>query len=243
MKKKIIGQYKLYKSAVQSGFSLLEMMIALIIGLFLLFGLQTIFSSDLQTYIVQRGLAQLQNNQIMAMNYIGNTVQSAGYAPVYVPGTSTLTTTPLGAQTLAASTGSPLAAAFSPGQALFGGSLYGSDSIVIRSQAAMNCMGVISASIAVSTFTVNNGNLQCSINPDPNGLSPQTLVNGLQSMTLLYGVDPAGTGSATQYVTAANVAAWSNVKSVKVILNFVNPQNPSGPALPFIRVIGVMNQL
>ncbi len=239
MKKKIMGRYKLYKSAFQSGFSLLEMMIALTIGLFLLFGLQTIFSSELQTYILQRGLAQLQNNQIMAMNNIGNVVQSAGYAPVAVP----LTTSPLGAQTLAASTASPMAIAFSSGQALFGGSLYGSDSIVIRSQAAMNCMGVTSASLAVSTFTVNNGNLQCSINPDPNGLSPQTLVNGLQSMTLLYGVDPAGTGSATQYVTAANVTAWSNVKSVKVTLNFVNPQNPSGPALPFIRVIGVMNQL
>ena len=234
----IIGR-KYYKFALQGGFSLIEMMIALTIGLFLLFGLQTIFSSNLQTFIVQKGVAQLQNNQIMAMNNIGNVVQSAGYAPVTVP----LTTTPLGAQTLVASIASPLAAAFSPGQALFGGSLYGSDSIVIRSQSTMNCMGVTSASLSVSTFTVNNGNLQCSINPDPNGLSPQTLVNGLQSMTLLYGVDPAGTGSATQYVTAANVTAWSNVKSVKVTLNFVNPQNLSGPTLPFIRVIGVMNQL
>lgn len=239
MKKSIIRQLKLYKYAAQCGFSLIEMMIALTIGLFLLFGLQTIFSSTLQTNIEQRGLAQLQNYQIMAMNNIGNVIQSAGYVPVAIP----LTTTTLGAQTLSASSASPLPATFAAGQALFGGSLYGSDSIVIRSQAAMNCMGTTSVSLIANTFTVNNGNLQCSINPDPGNLSPQTLVSGLQSMTLLYGVDPASTGSATQYVTAANVTAWSNVKSVKVTLNFVNPQNPSGSPLPFIRVIGVMNQL
>lgn len=240
MKKSAIRrQPKLYKLALHSGFSLIEMMIALTIGLFLLFGLQAIFSSTLQTFTVQRGLAQLQNNQIMAMNNIGNVVQSAGYVPVSSP----LTTTLLGAQTLSASTASPLAASFAAGQALFGGSLYGSDSIVIRSQSTMNCMGATSSSLVASTFTVNNGNLQCSINPDPSNLSPQTLISGLQSMFFLYGVDPAGTGSATQYVTASNVTAWSNVKSVKVTLNFTNPQNPPGATLAFIRVIGVMNQL
>lgn len=212
---------------------MVEIMVSLAIALFLLTGLTAIFSTANQTFIAQGQLRQLQNNQILAMNIIGNIVQSAGYYP-----NSQLQTqiTVLPVQTVAA----PLAVNFAAGQAVFGGSVNGADSIAVRSIAAMDCSGNTgnAAPAVVSTFSVSNSNLQCSIN----GQAPQTLVSGVAGMSLLYGVDPTGSGSATQYVPAANVTAWGNIMSVSVTLNFVNPLGQPA-TIPFTRVIGVMGQL
>jgi type IV pilus assembly protein PilW len=223
--------------AFQQGFGLVEIMISLGIGLFLLAGLSTIFIANRQTFTAQSGLAQLQNNQIVAMHIISSVVGSAGYYPNAQTQTQIAA---LSAQTVT----TPLAVGFTAGQAVFGGQVNNIDSIAVRSIGAMNCSGNTSFTLVSSTFTINNNNLQCSINSQ----APQTLVSGVSSMTLLYGVDTLNTGSASQYVTAANVSNWNNVMSVRVTLNFVNPlyfvTQPGQPAtLAFTKVIGLMGQL
>ena len=72
----------------QWGVSLIEMMVSLTIGLFLLAGMATIFSSTFISYNVQSGLSQLQNNELLAMNILSNVIESAGYYPAY-PGNDT----------------------------------------------------------------------------------------------------------------------------------------------------------
>jgi len=234
MSKIISRRRNLHGSTFQRGFGLIEVMISLFISLFLLAGLATIFIGTKQTFIAQSGLAQMQNNQIMARNIIGNVVQSAGYFSSPLINTSN---TALPAQIV----GHPIAGNlyFSAGQILSGASVNGTDSIAARSLGAMDCTGNTDTNNpVVSIFTVSNNSLQCSVN----GQASQSLVSGVSSMTLLYGVDPAGSGSATQYMTAANVPAWSSVMSVMVTLNFVNPLGQPA-TLPLTVVFGVMEQL
>jgi type IV pilus assembly protein PilW len=234
MSKIISWPRKLHRSVREQGFGLIEIMISLFISLFLLAGLSTIFIGTRQTFIAQGGLAQMQNNQIMARNIIGNVVQSAGYFSSPLINT---TNTALPAQIVA----HPMAGNinFFVGQVLSGVRVNAADSIAVRSLGAMDCTGNTDTNNpVVSIFTVSNNNLLCSVN----GQTSQSLVSGVASMTLLYGVDPAGSGSATQYMTAANVPAWSSVRSVMVTLNFVNPLGQPA-TIPFTVVFGVMAQL
>ena len=63
------------------GFTLAELMIAVLIGLFLTAGLLTLVQAMKRTTASQSGLSQLQDNERMAMSLIANVVQSAGYYP------------------------------------------------------------------------------------------------------------------------------------------------------------------
>ena len=65
----------------QRGFSLVELMIAMLIALFLLGGLITLVMGTRQTNSTQSQLSQLQDNERIAMTLIGNVVQKAGYFP------------------------------------------------------------------------------------------------------------------------------------------------------------------
>jgi type IV pilus assembly protein PilW len=73
---------------IESGFSLLEMLISITIGVFLLAGLMLVFSNTRQNYSVQTGLSQLQDNERLAMSVLTTVIEHAGYyaAPIPSPG-------------------------------------------------------------------------------------------------------------------------------------------------------------
>ncbi len=62
----------------QSGISLIEIMLALLIGLFLLGGLIQMFISSKQTYKVQDAMSRLQENGRFAMDFLIRDIRSAG---------------------------------------------------------------------------------------------------------------------------------------------------------------------
>ncbi len=70
---KAFGRY------ARRGFTLIELMIALLVGLFLLGALLTIVQANKQVFGNQNLLAQVQDNERMAMTMITDVVQSAGY--------------------------------------------------------------------------------------------------------------------------------------------------------------------
>lgn len=234
------------------GFTLVELMIAILIGLFLTAGLLTLVGAMKRTTTTQTSMSQLQDSERIAMSLIATVVETAGYFPN--PAVNSATTF-----FLPTSTG-PI---FTSGQAITGsanGTL--GDSISLRyttsgntagNDSALNCTGNTSATQVTwtNTFTVDaNGNLVCSLLTGTVASSVQ-LVSGVTSMTVLYGVksNPAvNNNSVDTYVTAANVPNWSNVLSVKVTLNFKNPLagQPGQPALgtpiAFTRVISLMNK-
>src|SRR5580700_7008945 len=75
----------------QRGFTLLEIMIAMAIGLFLTGALLTIVQSNKAVFANQNQLEQMQDSQRMAMTLMADVIQQAGYFPD--PTTNTLSGT------------------------------------------------------------------------------------------------------------------------------------------------------
>lgn len=67
----------------QGGFTLVEMMVAVLIGLILSAGVIQIFISSRQSYRVQEGLSRLQENARAAMGFLVREVRMAGFTGCY----------------------------------------------------------------------------------------------------------------------------------------------------------------
>jgi type IV pilus assembly protein PilW len=244
------------RSIAQRGFTLIELMIALLIALFLIGGLVTLVGAMKITFANQNGLSQLQESERMAMTLMADVIESTGYFPL-TPATLTNT----------AISSFPVTGAFTfAGQALVGTGTYanqtpGGQTITVRYLTAgndnvINCAGNTSnvAASFVNTFSIDvNGNLNCTLILNGAAQPVIPLINGLNSMQIYYGVQTntgVSTNSIDTYMDANAVGAslnWSNVKSVKIRLTFINPMfGQAGQAaqqfITFERVIDVMNK-
>jgi type IV pilus assembly protein PilW len=235
------------------GFTLVELMVALLIALFLMGGMVTMVQAMRSAYGSQTGLSQLQDDQRMAMTFITNVIQSAGYF-VFTPATPNTAAAALPAL-------APFAAA---GQSVFGtGSATANpalNTISVRYMTAggdgiTNCAGGTStvAATFMNTLSIDGqGDLICQVTtitaagttgPTPTTLISRTTLNGnvirgVVGLQIYYGVqtNPANATSVDTYLDAPGVSAttgggpyWmnpnslGNVISVKVTLTFVNP--------------------
>ena len=70
----------LYLNLKQQGLSLVELMIALTLGIFLVFGVIEVYVSSKQTYRSQDSLSRLQENARFALDTLVSDVRRAGYA-------------------------------------------------------------------------------------------------------------------------------------------------------------------
>jgi len=231
----------------QGGLTLVELMVSLLIGLFLLGGLLVMLQYNRHTFAGQKLLAQLQDNERLAMTTMTDVIQQAGYFPdptIY----TAVTALP------AATVGT---VSFAAGQALTG--LYQSaapgDTISARYTTAsgdgiLNCVGTANTSGANATYTSTFSVKQIGAVPTlvctMNG-TDYPLVSGVQTMNVLYGVaNNAGSGTNVDtYMTATQVTAatkWGSVISMLVTLTFTNPlTGPGQPAtIQVQRYISVM---
>lgn len=245
---------------VSSGFTLVELMVAIVISIFLVGGMMVVLQNVRSTYTTQTKLATLEDNERLAMTLMTDVIQSAGYFPQPMDNTA--------ASAMPASNNFPSESGL---PSMLGGTNTQGDTVVVRFAAdatapdLMNCMGQTETGAAVdweNAFYVDaNGNLTCQVT---NGLTnapsaPVVLATGLTTntnagtnpagLTILYGV-PTGVAAAPTcmdtYKTAAQMSStdWANVCAVKVTLSFTNPvPPPNGTASPiqFTRVIAVMN--
>ncbi|MEE9598401.1 MAG: PilW family protein [Acidiferrobacterales bacterium] len=62
-----------------AGFTLVELMVALTIGIIILGALSQVFVTSRSTYIIEEGLARVQENGRFAMNFITEDIRMAGY--------------------------------------------------------------------------------------------------------------------------------------------------------------------
>lgn len=247
----------------QRGFTLIEILIALMLGVFLLAALLTIVQANRAVYGDQSQLAQLQDNERMAMNLMTDVIQSAGYFPLSTP-PATIPSNTQGGTLI------PVAP-FAQGQSIYGthSSTVPGDAIYVRYMTAsgdgiLNCSGLSNTSGAntlyVNEFYIANGQLVCNLTNGANsnlynlvsGVTNSTTTLGVTNMTILYGVNTAGAvgNNVDTYLTAdlMTAADWSSVISVMIQLTFTNPLYTSGsttqpPTVSIQRVVGVMNQL
>ncbi len=64
----------------QKGFSLIELMIALVIGLILIAGVLQVFVGSTVTYSMQSGLSKIQENGRFAMSFLARDLRQAGFS-------------------------------------------------------------------------------------------------------------------------------------------------------------------
>ncbi|HEY5102764.1 MAG TPA: PilW family protein [Steroidobacteraceae bacterium] len=234
----------------QQGFTLVELSIAVLIGLFLLGGLLTLVQDMRRTYGAQNGLAQLQDSERLAMTLIADVIQAAGYYPD--PTTETA---------LSVFTGGPLPFT-QPQQSIVGTHIVAvpGDTITVQFQTApndrvINCTGKTNTTggkqTYINKFSINAaGNLLCTLGV----AAPVTLIGGVTKLQILYGVktnaNPGNNVDTFFTATQLNAAPllWTNVICVKVTLTFTNPQY-TGPAsqqpqtIDFVRVVNIMNRV
>ncbi|MGH8260917.1 MAG: PilW family protein [Steroidobacteraceae bacterium] len=223
------------------GFSLIELSVAMVIALFLLGGMLTLLQDTRRTTTDQSQLAQLQDEERVAMTMITDTIQQAGY---YANPESTNVSAAL-----------PADSSFAVGQAVTGttGGAYG-DTVTVRYQgdstsSVLDCVGGVIANgtteemqFSVQADAHSNLRLVCTING-----TATPLVSNVQSLTIEYGVDVSGTGSVSAYLPASSMtsAYWSSVDSVKITVVLGNPyagQADQSSTIAFTRVIGVMSK-
>jgi len=70
---------RIHSSIPQAGFSLVELMVALLISLFLIAGVIQVFLGSKQTYTLNEGVARLQENVRYAFDRISADLSAAGY--------------------------------------------------------------------------------------------------------------------------------------------------------------------
>jgi type IV pilus assembly protein PilW len=211
----------------QQGYTLLEILVALFIGVFLLVGLFTILQNTRRSSSNQTALTQLQDEQRMAMSMLTDAVQNAGY---------------FDANSTSASLAFLPVSGYATGNSMAGSQgLSGSDGttdIIIARYATngtdglINCNGVTSttAKTFVNAFYIaplgTGFALYCST--DGSNTTGIPLVSGVQNMQIYYGVSTqTGVNNVDTYMTATQVQAstggWPSVTSVRVTLSFQNP--------------------
>jgi type IV pilus assembly protein PilW len=236
----------------QEGYTLIEIMIALLIGIFLMGALLTIVQTNKTVFQNQSQLALLHDSERMAMTLMADVIQSAGYFP-----DPTANTIAVLIPAAPFASGQPISGTYSaadPG-----------DSISVRymtqgGDGILNCSGQSNPvggpnQIYVNVFKVINGQLTCTMNATQYNLvsgatNPSSAGLGITHMKILYGVNTAGSGNnvdtylRADQMTAAN---WANVISVQITLTFTNPMyipNQGQPTtVALMRVVGVMNQV
>ncbi|MGN6526356.1 MAG: PilW family protein [Burkholderiaceae bacterium] len=226
------------RGPASAGFTLMELMVSLAIGLVVVIGFTTTFLSMKTAFRTQDAMAQLQDNERLAMSILSASIQQAGYYPdaISVGSAALVTTTDTTYGNM------------SQGQAIFGqdgsslSTAYASNG---ASDGLLSCLGqTVGAGAVRNVFYVSTSDntLHCKATLSATAsTSDAIIVQGVSGMSVLYGV--LGSGSTTDissYVSATNVTDWTQIRAVRITLNFVDPGD-STHTIPWTQTVYRMN--
>jgi type IV pilus assembly protein PilW len=253
--------------AHQCGFSLIELSVAMLVALFLMAGAFSILQSTRKASDAQTHLAQLQDDERVALTMMTGVIEAGGYFPN--PYNNSITTQ------------LPASGSFQVGQIVYGtpnATTALGDTLIVRYNADANedvidCTGTSNSTNGAPAFYTNEFSvLQDAPNTPPylacsvdGGATFAKLVNNVAKMEISYGISstatianslgmPVDSYVPTAAMPATNSIEWTNVYSVKVKLSFVNPlyYQPDGKTvtpgqkfqfLPVTKVIGIMSRM
>ena len=185
------------------GFSLIELMIAIVIGLILLAGLGYLFLGMKRSTETQGSISDIQENGRFALYFLTNEIQNAGWADVEDLGFGFYT--------------SP-AFQFDGTTAISdGGAANASDRITVRYEADEDCLGNAVSGIVENSFYVQDNQLMCA---GSGGGTPQPLISGVEALHFIYGIDTDNNVSPNKFSRADQIAATEreSIVAVKIIL-------------------------
>lgn len=183
-------------SKSNKGFSLVELLVAGVLGLILLGGVISVFLGSKTTYRMQEQLAGVQTEGRFALMFLGRIVQNAGWQD-----------------------GIPQSADIDAIEGVdnsFSGTSYDEVSATMFNMAnTVDCNGVaITADDVTNRFYVDaDGTLMCE---GSGGGRPQPIIENVESFQVLYGVDSDADGLVNQYLPANSVASYASVLAIKV---------------------------
>ncbi|MFL6628620.1 MAG: PilW family protein [Vitreoscilla sp.] len=221
----------------EAGFTLVEMMVAITVGLVVVFGMTATFVSLKNTFKSQDKLGQLQDSERIALTFLTTAINNAGYYP------DPKSASPLTGGTPPASTPVSPGGAMPTGAYIFGTAASGGNGESLQTSFAtlstdnlISCLGTTYAGAGTAVVRniyyvdTTNKNLMCrvlvnnlSTDTMANGGTPQVVVPGVSSMSVLYGIAATGSSQVTHYVDVGSVANWTVVKAVRITLNFTSP--------------------
>ncbi len=223
----------------QQGFGLVELMISMLIGLFLLSGMLTVFITNKQAYQYQQSQGNQHDHERLANILFGHVLREAGHTPMNFKS--------LSGKNIALPAVSPFT---SNGQAITGTSgnhnvtyriksgdvtdAFSNDTLTIRYIGDTGIQSCLGADVPLDEnrtekFELNNNVLRC-VSSD--GTTTQTLnligdVNAppnqqlkVLGLKVSYGIDTDGDGSIDLYKRATDVADWLSVSSVDLEIVF-----------------------
>ena len=199
------------RGSYEHGFTLVELMVALVLGLLVLGMVLTAYLSNMQASRFQNGVLRVQENGRFAIDVLSRTMRMAGYDDPASP---------------ASVTGNPIKGAASAGDAALTqtGIKTNTDIIAVTYEGGIDirdCQGNIFAQgiTRTSQYAVRDDeNLVCLT--DATGATVQELAEGIEDMQILYGIDPDGDGVANRYTDVANIGVGNldNIISLEITL-------------------------
>lgn len=194
-----------------SGFTLIELMVALTLGLLLALILGQIFIGNRQTYLAQEQYARVQENGRYAIDLLGKIIRQAGYKNNYTADAASVFPTGGTDAIIGTEGGAAVPPASLPSDTLtvrFQGSGTPADNTIF------GCAGdaIAAGTMAANTFSISGTTLQCT---DAAGVA-KDVIDGVESMQIVYGEDTDGDATANIYRKASVVANWSQVVSVRL---------------------------
>lgn len=208
----------------QKGLSLVELLIAMLLGLMLTAGALTMMLSSQQIYQATDTLSRIQESGRFALNFLAKDLRMAGYNTTEQADGKVFWDGACGATNPCTTNGA------------------GSDSdqvgVLMDPSNDLDCLGNAVASentVVANVYYIDDpendqiSSLYChgydlSANNwvTPN---PQPLVDGVENMQILYGItDPAANNAITSYISADAVTDWATIGAARVSLLLNNGQ-------------------
>ena len=217
----------------QAGFSLMELMIAITLGLIVLLAVGSIYVGSRQTYRVQEDNARIQEAGRYALEVLGRSIRQAGAnAEMNFNKTAVALqcNVPGVCDAIGGADGVIVAGVASP-DTLIVQFYAGSEELNSGSGLwiARDCTGGQAAlgTVVTNTFSINGTNLRCTGSV---GGVPQPLVDNVVDFQVVYGIDNDLSGnpgyqSADLYVAAPTAAQWPSVVTARVCVQIRSANN------------------
>ncbi|MES1925396.1 PilW family protein [Salinisphaera sp. T31B1] len=204
-----------------SGFSLVELMVAMVIALILLAGILQILLGNRESFRYQQNMASLQENSRLASFIIENVIAHAGFRA------------DLGAEPFRRGTSNGTHKADYVDRAVVAGVDGGggkSDVLRLRFEAAggvHDCQGreigeagssPLIESADMELYVNDQDTLLCADYSGKGSKISQPIIEQVQRFNVVYGVDTSGDGSADTYVDAPTAANGAGVVSLRIQL-------------------------
>lgn len=200
--------------STQTGFSPVEMLVGLAIGLLLVLGISEGVSRQRLNARVQEELSRMEDAGRFALYALARSIRQAGYRP----NDSTPETTPFSAdgmfqQDAVLGPGGAGAASASALRLRYWGLSDGTQT---------NCLGVASKASTIQTeqWSLGQASLQCAA---PGTTQP--LVPSVEDLRFTLGVDNDGDGNAEEQLLPAAVQSWAKVVSIRVYLRLQSSED------------------